>query len=230
MTDVLYVPNLTNNLFSVYAATSKGNTVSFRHNDWWIQNKNRKVICTGASLGKLYKLDCEMQQLSAENATIAKEPVHSTSKIDLWCQRLAHVNLKQLRQQIESSEGDDVQSQGKLRFCEACVQGKCHQKPHYSLKSIKSKEKLQLVHTDIGGSRYFITFTDDYSRYCRTYFLKSKSEALEKFKEFKVFAETESEMKIKAMRADRGGEYLSDEFVFPEEIWNSIRIHSSYSS
>ena len=33
-----------------------------------------------------------------------------------------------------------------------------------------------------GGSRYFITFTDDYSRYCRTYFLKSKSEALEKFK------------------------------------------------
>ena len=94
------------------------------------------------------------------------------------------------------------------------MQGKCRRKPHYSLKSIKSKEKLQLVHTDIcgpmqtqslGGSRYFITFTDDYSCYCSTYFLKSKSEALEKFKEFKASVETESGMKIKAKRADRGG-------------------------
>ena len=84
MTDVLYVPKLTNNLFSVHAATSKGNTISFKHNDCYIRNKNRKVIGTGSSLGKLYQLDCEVQQLSAENATIVKEPVHSTSKIDMW--------------------------------------------------------------------------------------------------------------------------------------------------
>ena len=113
MTDVLYVPKLTNNLFSVHAATSRGNTVPFRHNDCCIRNKNRKVVGTGSSLGKLYKLDCEVQQLSAESATIVKEPVHSTNKIDLWHQRLAHVNLKQLRQQIESSEGVDIQSHGK---------------------------------------------------------------------------------------------------------------------
>ena len=77
------------------------------------------------------------------------------------------------------------------------------------------------MHTDIcgpmqtksfGGSRYFITFTDDYSRCCKTYFLKEKSEALEKFKEFKTAVERESEQSIKALRADRGGEYLSEEF------------------
>ena len=83
-----------------------------------------------------------MQQLPAESATIAEGPVQSTSKVDLWHQRLAHVNLKQLRQQVESSDGVDIQSQGKLNFCEACVQGKCRRKPCYSLKSIKSKEKL----------------------------------------------------------------------------------------
>ena len=112
MTDVLYVPKLTNNLFSVHTATSKGNTVSFKHKDCCIRNKNRKVIGTGSSLGKLYKLDCEVQQLPAESATIAEGPVQSTSKIDLWHQRLAHVNLKQLRQQVESSDGVDIQSQG----------------------------------------------------------------------------------------------------------------------
>ena len=78
-----------------------------------------------------------------------------------------------------------------------------------------------LTHTDVcgpmqtksfGGSRYFITFTDDYSRCCKVYFLKEKSEALEKFKEFKASVETESGQNIKALRADRGGEYLSEGF------------------
>ena len=162
-------------------------------------------------MGKLYKLDCEVQQLSAEQATIAEEPICGTSKIDLWHQRLAHVNLRQLRQQVESSEGVDIQSQDKLSFCEACVQGKCHRQPHHPLKARRSNEKLKLVHTDVcgpmqtqsfGGSRYFITFTDDYSGYCRTYFLRRKSEALEIFKEFKASVETESGMKIKALRAE----------------------------
>ena len=101
---------LTNNLFSVHAATSKWNTVSFKHKDYCIWNKNGKAIGTGSSLGKLYKLDCKVQQLPAKDATIAEGPVESASTIDLRHQRLAHVNLKQLRQQVESSDGVDIQS------------------------------------------------------------------------------------------------------------------------
>ena len=90
-----------------------------------------------------------------------------------------------------------------------------------SLGDVRSKERLQLVHTDvcgpmqtqsIGGSRYLITFIDDYFRFCRTYFMKHKSEAIEKFKEFKAHAEKESGMTIKALRSDQGGEYMSEEF------------------
>ena len=62
------------------------------------------------------------------------------------------------------------------------------------------------------GSHYFITFTDVHFQYCKTYFLRKKSEALERFKEFKASVETELGMKIKALRADRGGEYMSEEF------------------
>ena len=68
------------------------------------------------------------------------------------------------------------------------------------------------VNTSLGGSCYFITFTDHYSRHCRTYFLKKKSDALEKFREFKASVETKSRVKIKALGAYRGGEYLSEEF------------------
>ena len=38
------------------------------------------------------------------------------------------------------------------------------------------------------------------------------AEALDKFKEFKVLSEKESGMTIKALRSDRGGKYMSEEF------------------
>ena len=220
MTDVLYVPKLTSNLFSVNAATSKGNVISFGHKYCWIRNKKRKLIGTGSPMGKLYILNCEALKSPADKVTVAEE-TEGSSKIDLWHQRLAHVNVKQLRQLVKNSEGVDLQPEGKMKFCEACVHGKMHRLPHNALKDIKSKERLQLVHTDVcgpmqtqsfGGSSYFITFTDDYSRYCKIYFLRKKSEALEKFKEFKVAVEKETSLNVKALRADRGGEYMSEEF------------------
>jgi transposase InsO family protein len=66
--------------------------------------------------------------------------------------------------------------------------------------------------TSIVGSRYFLTFIDDLSRYIWVYFLKEKSQAFSKFKEFKVAAENQSEAKIKVLRTDRGGEFESKEF------------------
>ena len=64
----------------------------------------------------------------------------------------------------------------------------------------------------IGGSQYLITFVDDYSRHCFSYFMKHKSKTFEKFKEFKATAEKEIGMKIKVLRSNRG-EYISDEFL-----------------
>ena len=45
------------------------------------------------------------------------------------------------------------------------------------------------------------------------YFLKSKDEVFEKFKEFKALTENLSERKIKILRSNNGGEYTSKEFV-----------------
>jgi transposase InsO family protein len=66
-----------------------------------------------------------------------------------------------------------------------------------------------------GGKRYFMTLIDDASRYCYVYLLKTKDEALDYFKIFKVEAENQLERKIKRLRSDRGGEYfpiIFDEF------------------
>jgi transposase InsO family protein len=63
-----------------------------------------------------------------------------------------------------------------------------------------------------GGFQFFITFTDDLSRYGYIYLMKHKSETFEKFKEFQNEVENQRGKKIKALRSNRGGEYLSHEF------------------
>ena len=42
--------------------------------------------------------------------------------------------------------------------------------------------------------------------------MKAKSETLEKFREFKALVENQSSRKIRALRLDNGGEYISGEF------------------
>ena len=64
-----------------------------------------------------------------------------------------------------------------------------------------------------GGYLYFITFTDDFSRYGYVYLMKYKSESFEKFKEYRNKVEKQIGKSIKTLRSDRGGEYLSTEFT-----------------
>jgi hypothetical protein len=43
-------------------------------------------------------------------------------------------------------------------------------------------------------------------------FLKNKSKAFENFKAFKDLVDNEIELKIKCLRSDNGGEFMSNEF------------------
>ncbi|KAL0439274.1 UNVERIFIED_CONTAM: Retrovirus-related Pol polyprotein from transposon RE1 [Sesamum latifolium] len=63
-----------------------------------------------------------------------------------------------------------------------------------------------------GGFSYFITFTDDHSRYGYIYLMRYKSEAYGRFK-YRLEVENQTNRKIKTLRSDRGGEYLSGEFI-----------------
>ena len=82
--------------------------------------------------------------------------------------------------------------------CEGCIMGKHNRSPFPKKSSRVTKKPLELVHSDvcgpisvesIGGSRYFITFIDDYSRFVVTYTMKRKDEALDKFKEYVAMVE-----------------------------------------
>ena len=53
---------------------------------------------------------------------------------------------------------------------------------------------------------------DDYSRLTWVAFLKEKVEAFEKFKIFKALTENQTGKRLKAIRLDRGGEFMSSDF------------------
>ena len=85
----------------------------------------------------------------------------------------------------------------------------------------RAKEVLDLVHTDLcgpiststrGGYEYFIGVIDDYSRYGYIYLMHHKSEAFEKFKDYKVEVKNHQGKSIKSLRSNRGGEYRLGEF------------------
>ena len=92
----------------------------------------------------------------------------------------------------------------------------------FSGKGKPVEELLGLIHTDVsepmsthaqGGYSYFITFIDDHSQFGYVYLMRYKSEAFEKFKEFRNDVEKQLGKTIKVLRSDRSGEYLSQEFL-----------------
>jgi transposase InsO family protein len=106
-------------------------------------------------------------------------------------------------------------------MCKPCQVGKKN-RTQFKSKSFTSTEKpLQLVHMDLcgpsrqegtGKENYFMLIIDDYSRLTWVAFLKEKTEAFEKFKIFKALIETQTGKRLKEVRSDWGGEFMSRDF------------------
>ena len=107
-----------------------------------------------------------------------------------------------------------------FEVCELGLLGKMTKSP-FTRQSERAIELLGIIHSDVcgpltveakGGYSYFITFTDDFSRYGYVYLMRHKSEAFDKFKEFRNEVQNMLGKSIKALRSDRGSEYISSGF------------------
>ena len=137
----------------------------------------------------------------------------------MWHLRLGHINSSRIHGLVKSGILNSLIFEP-IPVCESCLEGKMTKRP-FKAKGNRATIQLELVHTDVcgpmsvqarGGYEYFITFTDDYSRYGYVYLMRHKSEAFDKFREYKAEAEKQLGIHIKQLRSDRGGEYLSGEF------------------
>ncbi|GKB76651.1 retrotransposon protein, putative, ty1-copia subclass [Tanacetum coccineum] len=185
-----YAPSITRGVVSVHRLVENGFVQCFT--DFGISvSKNNVFYFNAIPSNGIYEIDMHdlVPNVNSIYNVSTKRAKHNLDSTYLWHCRLAHIS-KMTRKSF----------------------------PH---RPERATDLLGIIHTDVcgplrhvsrQGASYFITFTDDYSRYGYVYLLKHKHEVFETFKVFKNEVENQLGKTIKALRSDQGGEYISQEF------------------
>ena len=139
----------------------------------------------------LLNLNCSNTHIHNIEAKRCK--VNNDSATYLWHCRFGHIGVKRMKKLHVDGllESLDYESLG---ACEPCLMGKMT-KTSFSRTMERATDLLEIIHTDVcgpmsvearGGYRYFLTFTDDLSRYGYIYLKKHKSTTFESSKNFRV--------------------------------------------
>ncbi|WCJ31679.1 Retrovirus-related Pol polyprotein from transposon TNT 1-94 [Euphorbia peplus] len=217
LTNCLFVPAMSSNIISIGCLDNVGFDISIKNKSCNV-SLNGIHYFSGSVMNGIYILNNEITSL---NVTTKKPRLdNEIDKTYLWHCRLGHINEQRLSK-LHSDGLLDTFDFESLEACESCLKGKMAKTP-FNSKGERSTEILGLVHTDVcgpmstparGGFNYFISFIDDLSRYGYIYLMKHKSESFERFKEYRMEVEKQTGKQIKILRSDRGGEYLSGEFL-----------------
>jgi len=183
------------------------------------------------------------QAIAGADKTIAGERAlkatihrpHSTSffhalppneQLEMLHRRL-HVGYNLIKRLADAAA--DVPASIKKGFahdCEACKAANATHVPHPG-KGYQPSHVGRLIHGDLAGPfqrshhgfRYFLILVDDHSRFKQVYFLKSKSEALQRVRSFVAklnalasIGKPEPVRVVGQLHMDNAGEFLSGEF------------------
>ncbi|KMQ85317.1 retrovirus-related pol polyprotein from transposon tnt 1-94 [Lasius niger] len=213
--DTMFVPALRNNLMSVSTITDKGYTVVFDKKRATIKRKDGSTALTATKKNQLYVVN------ETNDHAMAAGDVND-DKMTRWHQRYGHLNIADLKNLKikEMVKGVEFTTKTNEFRCDICDKSKIHIQPFKPSKN-RETEVLNLVHSDIcgpmnveslAGSKYFVTFIDDFSRYTEVVMLRQRSDVLKAFRNYKRRVEKLTGRHIKKLRTDNGKEYLSNEF------------------
>ena len=208
LNNVLHVPNIRENLFSVALLRKVGVKVSFESNKI-IMTKDNIFVGKGFCNQGLFVLS--IYEVMNENASSS---AYLVDLYDIWHARLGHVSSGYIKKMQTLSLINNIDYSG-LSKCQICVTSKLTKKICSAVT--RETKLLELIHFDLGdlkqtvnrgGKKFYVTFIDDYSRFARIYLLRSKDEAFNMFLSYKDEVENQLDRKIKRIRSDRGGECI----------------------
>nr|GEX19603.1 retrotransposon protein, putative, Ty1-copia subclass [Tanacetum cinerariifolium] len=216
-----YAPSITRGVISVSRLYEDGFINRFVNNTIQV-SRNNMVYFSVILRDGIFEIDLSNSYTNESSIYVVS---NKRAKLDLvsallWHCLLGHISKKR----IEKLQHDGLLDSFDLRAfekCVSCISGKMARKP-YTHQVERAKDLLGLIHTNVCGpfkivsiqvASYFVTFTDDFSRYGYVYLLKHKHEVFETFKVFQKKVENQLGKTIKSLRSDRGGEYMSQEFL-----------------
>lgn len=208
--NVLYVPQLKKNLFSIGVCTTLGYEIRFSGEEVMIFNQNELSAKGIKQPNQIYRMlfvvvsGCQANISSIENAK-------------RWHVRLGHLNIQTMKQLAQEGRIKGLNVTGLEKFfCEACQLGKSHQNTYRNRTEVREYEPGDIFHADVcgpmhieslGGARYFLLLKDEASDFRYVFFLKHKSDVFERFKEFDTMVRNQRGKQIRVLRADRGTEF-----------------------
>ena len=149
------------------------------------------------------------------NVLVSNEAMLWHQRLGHTCSKLLHSALSSFNNNVKISVHDDICSQ-----CKSCISAKMHKLP-FPQHIMSSTSPLKLVHSAVWGPtpvtfvlsyKYYVIFVDDFTRFTWLFLIKHKSEVFTVFLHFKALVENQFGSKIKTLRTDGGGEYISNLF------------------
>ncbi|WJZ95359.1 hypothetical protein VitviT2T_014135 [Vitis vinifera] len=217
---VFHVPDLSYNLCSVGQLAELGYRLIFYYSGCIVQDpRTGQELGTGPRVGRMFPVNnLHLPPVAPVSVAAATAAVSSLPSLALWHSRLGHAPSSRVQQLVSRGLLGSV---SKDNFdCTSCQLGKQPALPFNNSDSI-SKSIFELIHSDvwgpspvasIGGSRYFVVFIDDYSRYSWIFPMKSRSEILSIYSNFAKMVETQFSKRIKTFRSDNALEYTQHAF------------------
>lgn len=222
MKNALYVPENDVNLLSVDRATEANCEVLFKKNGAIIFSPDGQPIITARKLNGLYVVN-EIDSPNSNNAPVT-EYYGDTSSGDNdknWHRRMGHLNYKSLYGMSKSESVIGIDNIRRSRCdCQVCYENKMSEAAYPKEAQNRAVKVLERIHSDIcgpfkqtgvNGSKYFITFVDDYSRLVKVYTIKSRDEVPRVFQHYKNLMENQTGERIKIFRSDNAAEYKGGE-------------------
>lgn len=208
ISNVLFVPDLKINLFSVNRATDNGYVMMT--DEKYCKFYKHGIVCAIADRianGYYMKLrfNCNM-------VNVAKT---ESSDLNTWHEKFAHQNFDHVKKVLQNN--NIKVKQQSVPKCEDCLQGKIHRLP-FTNSDYTSTKTCELIHADVcgpmeeaslGGSKYFVLMKDDFSNFRFVYFIKNKNETKKCIKDFLNKAENITGNKVTFFRTDNGLEFIN---------------------
>ena len=214
LSNVLYVPNMKQNLISVsqFCAT---NQVSVEFSPLLFIVKDLRTgarLLQGRTRNGVYEWPSHAQR--EPPSKIALSCVKAT--LPDWHHRLGHPSSKIISHLVSSQAFSILSSNKSSVACNACKCNKTH-KLLFSVSTVCSSKPLEVIYSDVwsspiiskDGYKYYVIFVDHFTKYIWLYPLKNKSDVHDVFKRFKLLVEIFFRHPIVSFYSDNGGEFIA---------------------
>ncbi|GKA20103.1 retrotransposon protein, putative, ty1-copia subclass [Tanacetum coccineum] len=217
-----YAPSITRGIILVSRLYKDGFINHFENDNSITVSRNNLIYFNAILQDDIYEI---ILSSSNTNDSFMHVVSNKRAKLNLDSALLWHCYLGNIsKKRIEKLQHDGLLDSTDIKYFEKCVScmfGKMARKP-YSHQVERATYLLGLIYTDVygqfkimsrQGAIYFDTFTDDFNCYGYVYLVKHKHEVFETFKVFQKEVENQLGKTIKSLHFDRGGEYMSQEFL-----------------